>query len=107
MCGLRPAAAARTQVRQAGLRAGEGAAHVDAEHQVEALHRRRQRAGQADRAGVVDQDVDAAEALDRRRDRRRHRGFVADVAEQRQRLAAGAFDLLGRRVDGARQLGIG
>ena len=55
---------AAAQVRQAGLRAEIGAAHVDAEHQVEALHRRCRRRREADGAGVVDQDVDAAEALD-------------------------------------------
>ena len=63
MCGLRPGRRGRLEVRQARLRAQERAAHVDAEHQVEALHRRRQRAGQADRARVVDEDVDAAERV--------------------------------------------
>ena len=49
------------QMRQAGLRAQKSSARVDSHHQVVALHRRLQRAGEADRAGVVDQDVDAAE----------------------------------------------
>ena len=66
-CGLRPALRRSDQLRQAGLGAQVGAAHVDAEHQVEALHRRRRRRRQADRAGVVDQDVDAAEARHRLR----------------------------------------
>ena len=60
MCGL--PASPPSQVRQAGLRAQVGAAHVDAEHQVEALHRRVPGPREADCAGVVDQDVDAAEA---------------------------------------------
>ena len=63
MCGLRPAFADCLQIRDARLRAHERAAHVDAEHQVEALHRRLERARQRDRARVVDQDVDAAEML--------------------------------------------
>ncbi len=57
------------QVWQARLRAQERAAHVDAEHQVEALHGSCQRAGEADRAGIVDQDVDAPELRNRLLDR--------------------------------------
>ena len=102
-CGLRPACALFT-VRQAGLRAAVGAAHVDAEHQVEALHRRGRRRREADRAGVVDQDVDAAEALHRLRHRGGHRVSSRMSRVQRQRLAAGGLDLLGRGVDGAGQL---
>ena len=85
------------QPRQAGLRAEEAAARVDLLHQVEALHRRVQRAAQPDRAGVVDQDVDAAERVDRRRHRGAHRVLVADVALQRQAAPAGGFDLRRRR----------
>ena len=92
-CGLRPALALLISSRQAGLRAAVGAAHVDAEHQVEALHRRGRRRRQADGAGVVDQDVDAAEARHRLLHRGGHAGLVADVALQRQRLAAGGLDL--------------
>ena len=64
---IAPRRGRRFEMRQARLRAQERAAHVDAEHQVEALHRRRQRAGQADGARVVDQDVDAAERARRSR----------------------------------------
>ena len=46
-CGLRPALRRLDQMRQAGLRAQIRAAHVDAEHQVEALHRRFERAASA------------------------------------------------------------
>ena len=92
------------QVRHRLLRAEERAARVDLMHQIEALHRRVERAGEADRRGVVDEDVDAAEALDRRGDRRVDLRFVADVGGDRERLAAGRFDIGGRRVDRARQL---
>ena len=85
---IAPRGRRRLEMRQAGLRAEERAAHVDAEHQVEALHRRRGGAGEADRARVVDEDVDAAEALRGRLDRGLHRVFVADVAGDRQRVAA-------------------
>ena len=62
--------------------------------------------GEVDRAGVVDADVDAAEALDRLRDRGRDLLLVADVADDRQRLAARLLDRLGRRVDRALELGM-
>ena len=90
------------QFFQAGLRAAVGATHVDAEHQVEALHRRRRRRRQADRAGVVDEDVDAAETRHARRHRRGHGVFVADVGGHRQRLAAGGLDGLGARCTACR-----
>ena len=77
------------EVRHGLLRAEERAARVDLVHQVEALHRRVERAGEADRRGVVDEDVDAAEALDRRGDRRLDLRLVADVGRDRERLAAG------------------
>ena len=83
------------------------AARVDRVHQVEALHRRRKRAGQADRTGVVDQDIDAAEM-----GRGLGRGFanpylVAHVDHEGKRVAACGANFLGRRVDGAGQLGVG
>ena len=43
MCGLRPAFAAATRCGRHACEQQEGAAHVDAEHQVEPLHRRRRR----------------------------------------------------------------
>ena len=62
---------------------------------------------QVDRAGVVDADVDAAEALDGLRDGAASTCVVvADVADDRQRAAAGRLDLLGRRVDRALELGV-
>ena len=91
------------QMRDAVFRHHEGAAGVDAHHQVEPLHVGRLRIGQADGAGVVDADIDAAEFGDGLVDRVDHLGLVADIAEDRQRLAAGGADLVGGGVDGALQ----
>jgi len=89
------------QVRQRGLRAQEGAPGVDLVHQIEALHRRVEGAGEADGAGVVDQDIEAAKALDGLLDGVDDLLFEADIDLERQRLAAGGLDLFGGRVDGA------
>ena len=89
------------QMRDTIFRHHEGAARVDTHHQVEPLHVGCLRIGQADGAGVVDADIDAAEFADGFIDRRDHLSFVADVAENRQRLAAGGADLVGGGVDGA------
>ena len=48
---------------------------------------------------VVDQDVEPAELTDRRVDHRLGLSLVADVAEHRHRLAAGALDLGDQRVE--------
>ena len=92
------------QMRNAHLRHQERAARVDLVHQVVALHVGLQRAGELDGAGIVDADVDAAEGLDGSCDGVGDLRLLADVADDRQRLAAGLLDLLGRRVDRARQL---
>ena len=94
----------RDQVRDAGARRDERPPRVDPHHQVEALRGRLQRAGEADRARVVDEDVDAAEARDGRRDRRLDGRLVAQVAGDRQRLPAGGLDGARRVVDGAGEL---
>jgi hypothetical protein len=70
-------------------------------HQIEPLHVGPLRVGQADGAGIVDADVDAAEFGDRLVDRRHYLGLFADVAQDRQRLAAGAADFVGGGVDSA------
>src|SRR3546814_5161609 len=70
-------------------------------HQVEAFHRRVQHAAQPDCAGVVDQDVDAAEGVDRGRDRRAHLVLLADVALERQAATACLVHRLRGGVDGA------
>src|SRR5690606_25845942 len=59
-----------------------------------------------DGRGVVDADVDAAEALHGAGDGRVDLVRVADVAQQRQGLAACGLDLARRGVDGARQRGM-
>ena len=103
MCGF----SAVAQVRDAGLADQEGPARVDVLHQVVTLHLQRLGAGEVDRRRVVDAHVDPAEPLDRLG----HGGddllLVADVADDRQRPAARRLDLLGRRVDGALELGMG
>jgi hypothetical protein len=93
-------------VRDARLRHEERAARVDVLHEVVALHRQLLGAGDGDRARVVDDDVDAAEPLDRLRDGARHRLLVADVAHDRQGLAARRLDRLGSGVDRALELGV-
>ena len=102
MCGF-------SASRRCGMQAladDEGPARVDVLHQVVALHLERLGAGEGDRRRVVHAHVDSAEALDRLRHRRGHLLLVADVADDRQRLAAGRLDLLGGRVDRALELGV-
>ena len=60
--------------------------------------------GQADRAGVVDQRIDAAELLHRLLDRRFDRSLLANIHLQRQRFAAERFHFRGDAVDRAFQL---
>ncbi len=81
------------EVRQTELRAKEGAAGIDVVHQVEPAHVGCCRAAEADRAGVVDDNVDAAELPYSALDRARHLTLIANVRCQRQRPAAGGFDL--------------
>ncbi len=94
------------EVRYAGLRAEEGPAHVDREHQIETLHRGVESRREADRRGVVDQNVDAAEARPDRFHGGLHLRLLADVAGDRQSLAAGALDLLGGGVDRSWKAGV-
>ena len=100
MCGLR----GLLQMRDAVFRHHEGAAGVDAHHQVEALHVGCLRVGQADGAGIVDADIDAAEFGDGLVDCRDHLRLVPDIAEHGQRLAAGGADLIGGGIDRALEL---
>ena len=95
------------QMGEAEAGAEVGRAHVDGEHQVEPLHRRRECSGEEDRAGVVDQDVDAAELGDGRRHRRLDLRLVAQVGGEGQGAAAVGFDLGGGGVDRAGQPGMG
>ena len=88
---------------QRRLGRGKGAAGIDAHDEIVAPHRRRRRIGQAERAGVVDQDVDAAEGLRRPGHGVAEAGVVAHVDRQGERPAAGLFHVLGRGIDRARQ----
>ena len=72
-------------------------------HQVEALHVGIERAGELDRTGIVDADVDAAEFLDGLSDCFGHLRFFADVAKKRQRIAACVFNLPCSRKNRSRQ----
>src|SRR3546814_3102352 len=76
-----------------------GAARIDAVHEIVFLHVGNERAGQRDGAGIVDEDVDAAKGRDGLVDRGCQLIFVAQIAEDRQCLAAGLFDLFSRAVD--------
>ena len=95
------------EMRQASLRAEETAARVDLVHQIEALHRRVECAAQPDCAGVVDEDIDAAEMRDGGVDRRAHVVLFADVALDRETVPAGSIDRCSSGMDRARQFRIG
>src|SRR5258708_27221548 len=92
------------QMLQAQLRAQEGAARVDLMHQIETLHFRFERIGEADRARVVDEDVYAAKRLHRASDRVRHLAVVAYVDCEGQRSAARRFNLCRGGIDAAGEL---
>ena len=100
MCGF----CARNEVRDGVLGHHERSARVDLVHQIEPLHVRVGRARELDRACIVHDDVDAAEAgcglLDRTCDLR----FLADVTGNRECFAASLLDLFGGRVNGALKL---
>ena len=102
MCGF----SARLRCgRQAWLH-DEGAARVDRHHAVVDSHGCLQRPRQADRARVVDQDVDPAEGGDRLLDGRCDLVLCADVDDERQRPAPGLLDRACRRVDRSGKLGM-
>ena len=91
---------------QGGLAAQIGSARIDLMHQIETLHVEFVDAAQIDGAGVVDQNIDAAKGFDGFLHRRLDLIVEADIAGQRQRLAAGRFNLRRRRIDRAGDLGI-
>ena len=76
-------------------------------HQIIALHRRLERAGQADGGGVVDKNINPAEGPGRLGHCRLDQLLLAHIDDKRQGLAARRLDLLRRGVDGAGQLGMG
>jgi len=71
--------------------------------QVEALHGRLFGTRQTNGACIVDQHIDRSETLARCCDRLDNLRFVTDVHLERQALATGRLDLLGRRVNRAWQ----
>ena len=79
-------------MRQTRLRADEGPAHIDAEHQVKALHWGCFGRCQTDCARVVDQDVDAAERFDGFLGSSCYLLFIANVASDREGLATCRLD---------------
>ena len=89
MCGLRPAAPRRREMRQTRLRTRERAARVYALHQIVTPHWRGRRASKHDCAGIVHQNINAAEHAHRFVHRGGNRGFVTHIQLQRQRFAAG------------------
>ncbi len=91
------------QMRQRGLGAEKHRARIDALHQVVARRRGLLDVCQVDRAGVVNQRIQPAEALDRRRDGCRHLFLLADIDFHGERLTAGCLHLRGGLVDRARE----
>ena len=73
-------------------------------HQIETAHWRLQGRCQRYRTRVVDAEVDAAEFLRTRGDRRLDGLVVANIANDWQCLAAGLLDFLRRRINSTRQL---
>ena len=92
------------QMLQTRLRAEIRPAHVDCVHQVEPLHRRIERPRQKDRAGVVDEDIDAAKCLDRLCHSGSDLLLKPNIAHTRQRLPTGGFNLLTSAEYRSRQL---
>ena len=72
-------------------------------HQVESFERCVESSRQLDRTGVVDQDVDPAEPLDRRINSRPHLVLETNIGDTGQRLSPGILDLLDRRMNRPRQ----
>jgi hypothetical protein len=84
----------------------KSATGIDVVHQIVALHFGANRWGRADCTGVVYADIQAAKSFDCLIDRGLDLLFKADIADQCQCLATSGFDLFGRCVDRARQLGV-
>ena len=86
------------------LRAQEGATGVDLLHQIITFHWRTGCAGEPDRAGVVHQDINAAEVLSRAMHGIHHSGFLTYVQYEGQGASTGLFHSLCGGVDSARKL---
>src|ERR1700733_2154964 len=79
----------------------ESASRIDLVHQIEPLHVDVGDGRELNGAGIVDDDIDAAEFCRGLVQRVAHHGLVADVDDEGQRLAASALDLFGGGIDGA------
>jgi hypothetical protein len=71
------------QVRHAEPRDQEDAACIDLMHQVVALHVCIRRAGQTDRGGIVDANIDPAETIDHCVDGGGHRVLMTKIDDRR------------------------
>ena len=96
-----PALARAAQRRPGRARHEEAAAQMDVEHRVEVLRCELLDVGVAHEAGVVDERVEAAEAIERRGHDRLGAGGRRDRLVARERAAARGLDLAGH---GARVL---
>src|ERR671913_926647 len=94
------------QMRQTCLSAYEGPAHIDAEHQVEALHWGRFGRRQADCARVVDQDVDSAERFSSFLGGSHYLLFITNVASDCECLATCGLDFFSGAMNSPRQFRI-
>ena len=83
------------EVGKAVFCAHVSAARVDTVHEVVALHVGILGIGELDGAGVVDENVDAAEFLDSLSDGLGDAGFVADIDDEGEGLAASGDDFFG------------
>ena len=83
---------------------GVGPSHIDIEHQIDPLHRSLAHRGQGDGAGIVDQDVDSAEAIHSRGDRCLDQFIVANIHLDGERFTASILDHLRGLVNRSRQL---
>jgi hypothetical protein len=98
-CSVDDAALRLPQKRQRRPRHLEKAAHVDGENAVPFLQGKRfqiLRLPRGGGAGVVDEDIEAAEALLDALEHRSHARLVADVAAQQKRLCAERLRFAGR-----------
>lgn len=89
---------------EAGLRHHERSADVDRLQQVEARDRESRDVGEAERARVVDAEIDPAEALRGARDGVGNARLVADVSDDREHVGAQRAQLLRCVIDRPGQL---
>ena len=91
------------EMRNTNLRSHVRRADIDRVHQIKTLHRRFERAGEKDRARVIDQDVDAAKLGHGLIDCLEDLIFEPQIGHARQAVSASSIDLFDRREDRARK----